>query len=180
MVGKFFFHWSSSRGTKLPAVGKQPVQGVQAGIVREYEDGSFRPDAPITRAEMAEMVARALKLPIGEKASTGCADDHAIPQWAKSAVRRFATWAWSAAAATMNLPRMIRHPGLKPSSSCSECRRQGNKHETMTPKGRSESVGSALCPFVHSLQSQATSRGSQPHAFQQNANFNIRLEGFVN
>lgn len=96
MVGKFFFHWSSSRGTKQPAVGKQPVQGVQAGIVREYEDGSFRPDAPITRAEMAEMVARALKLPIGEKASTGCADDHAIPQWAKSAVRRFATWAWSA------------------------------------------------------------------------------------
>jgi uncharacterized repeat protein (TIGR02543 family) len=59
---------------------------VQAGIVRGYEDGSFRPDAPITRAEMAVMVARALKLPIGEHVSTGFADDDAIPPWAKGAV----------------------------------------------------------------------------------------------
>ena len=38
---------------------------VEAGIVRGYEDGSFRPDEPITRAEMAVMIANALKLPIG-------------------------------------------------------------------------------------------------------------------
>ena len=60
---------------------------VEAGIVRGYEDGSFRPDAPITRAEMAVMIARALKLPIEEDASTGFADDEAIPRWAKGAVK---------------------------------------------------------------------------------------------
>jgi len=60
---------------------------VQAGIVRGYEDGSFRPDEPITRAEMAVMIAHALKLPIGEDAATDFADDGAIPQWAKGAVK---------------------------------------------------------------------------------------------
>ena len=60
---------------------------VEAGLVQGYGDGSFRPDAPITRAEMAVMIARALKLPIEEDASTGFADDEAIPRWAKGAVK---------------------------------------------------------------------------------------------
>jgi len=60
---------------------------VQAGIVRGYEDGSFRPDEPITRAETALMIANALKLQIGEDGSTGFADDEAIPSWAKVAVK---------------------------------------------------------------------------------------------
>ncbi|MBU5443345.1 chitobiase/beta-hexosaminidase C-terminal domain-containing protein [Paenibacillus sp. MSJ-34] len=62
------------------------AQAVQAGIVDGYNDGSFRPNAQITRVEMAAMIARALQLQLNANASTGFADDEAIPQWAKGAV----------------------------------------------------------------------------------------------
>ncbi|MFD0961580.1 leucine-rich repeat protein [Paenibacillus chungangensis] len=66
---------------------KQAVaQAVQAGIVDGYNDGSFRPNAQITRVEMAAMIARALKLQLNTNATTGFADDEAIPEWAKGAV----------------------------------------------------------------------------------------------
>ncbi|WP_074048610.1 S-layer homology domain-containing protein [Paenibacillus ihumii] len=61
------------------------AQAAQAGIVRGYVDGSFRPNAPITRAEMAAMIARALKLQLDADGSTGFIDDEVIPQWAKGA-----------------------------------------------------------------------------------------------
>ena len=70
-----------------PWAAREIGLAVQAGIVRGYEDGTFRPDAPIIRAEMAVMVAHALKLPIAEDAVTGFADDEAIPRWAKGAVK---------------------------------------------------------------------------------------------
>ena len=59
---------------------------MQAGIVSGYEDGSFRPDAQTTRAEMASMIANALKVPLDANAQTGFADDEDIPNWAKGAV----------------------------------------------------------------------------------------------
>jgi hypothetical protein len=65
---------------------KAVAQAVQAGIVKGYADGSFRPDTTITRAEMAAMVANALKLPAGSNPDTGFADDKKIPSWAKSSV----------------------------------------------------------------------------------------------
>jgi subtilisin family serine protease len=37
-------------------------QGVEAGIIAGYEDNTFRPDQAISRAEMAVMIAKALKL----------------------------------------------------------------------------------------------------------------------
>lgn len=37
-------------------------QGVEAGIIAGYEDGTFRPDQAITRAEMTVMIAKALNL----------------------------------------------------------------------------------------------------------------------
>ncbi|MBB6674566.1 S-layer homology domain-containing protein [Cohnella nanjingensis] len=47
--------------SKIGAWAKKAVaQAVQAGIISGYPDGSFRPDADITRAEMAVMIARAL------------------------------------------------------------------------------------------------------------------------
>ena len=66
---------------------KQAVaQAVQTEMINGYEDGSFRPNAHITRAEMAVMIARALKLPLKANSVTVFADDEAIPQWAKSSV----------------------------------------------------------------------------------------------
>ncbi|MCS7460764.1 S-layer homology domain-containing protein [Paenibacillus doosanensis] len=62
-------------------------QVVQAGIVNGYEDGSFRPNDYISRAEMAAMIARALKKEINANAFTDFADDEAIPQWAKGAIK---------------------------------------------------------------------------------------------
>lgn len=59
---------------------------VQAGNVSGYKDGSFRPNAQITRAEMAAMIARAMKLSLDANASTGFADDADIAEWAKGAV----------------------------------------------------------------------------------------------
>ena len=65
---------------------KAVSQAAQAGIVNGYEDGSFHPDALITRAEMAVMVSKALKLTLVANAPTGFADDKAIPSWAKGAI----------------------------------------------------------------------------------------------
>ncbi|MGI2294265.1 S-layer homology domain-containing protein [Paenibacillus sp. GXUN7292] len=67
---------------------KEVMQAVQAGIVRGYEDRTFRPDVELTRAEIAVMIANALHLPIEPAAQTGTGfvDDHAIPEWAKGSV----------------------------------------------------------------------------------------------
>ncbi|MFC3789000.1 immunoglobulin-like domain-containing protein [Paenibacillus sp. GCM10012307] len=62
------------------------AQTVQAGIIIGYEDGSFRPSSKITRAEMAVMIARALKLQFDPGVSTPFIDDEAIPGWSVGAV----------------------------------------------------------------------------------------------
>ncbi|WP_144941335.1 fibronectin type III domain-containing protein [Paenibacillus sp. 32O-W] len=72
---------------QIGAWAKQAVaQAVQAGIIDGYEDGSFRPNASVTRAEMAVMVAQAIKRPLKASTTTGFVDDEAIPQWAKGSV----------------------------------------------------------------------------------------------
>ncbi len=65
---------------------KAVSQAVQAGIIDGYENGSFRPNANMTRAEMATMIAKALKLSTKESAATSFADDKGTPAWAKSSV----------------------------------------------------------------------------------------------
>ncbi|GBG06093.1 hypothetical protein PAT3040_00595 [Paenibacillus agaridevorans] len=64
-------------------------QAVTLGIIRGYEDGTFRPDANITHAEMITMVIRASGLTTDNKVSqTGFSDDADIPKWAKPAVSK--------------------------------------------------------------------------------------------
>ncbi|MDQ6418454.1 S-layer homology domain-containing protein [Paenibacillus sp. LHD-117] len=65
---------------------KAVAQAVQAGWITGYEDGTFRPDAEITRAEMTAMIAKALGHSAGGGAATGFADDNDIPAWAKASV----------------------------------------------------------------------------------------------
>lgn len=66
--------------------GQAIAQAAAAGIVSGYPDGAFRPEATITRAEMAVMIAKALGLPTDANLSTDFADDAEIPAWAKSAI----------------------------------------------------------------------------------------------
>ncbi|WP_179215529.1 leucine-rich repeat protein [Paenibacillus sp. MY03] len=56
------------------------------GIVSGYPDGNFRPEATITRAEMAVMIAKALELPMDADSPTAFADHAEISDWAKGAV----------------------------------------------------------------------------------------------
>ncbi|WMT43360.1 S-layer homology domain-containing protein [Paenibacillus sp. D2_2] len=65
---------------------KAVAQAVQAGIIKGYEDSTFRPDEVITRAEMAAMLANALGQSTAANTATGFADDKDIPAWAKASV----------------------------------------------------------------------------------------------
>lgn len=62
------------------------AQAVKAGIVSGYEDGSFRPDATVTRAEIAVMLAGALGLEAKAEGGSGFADEHELPEWSKGAI----------------------------------------------------------------------------------------------
>jgi hypothetical protein len=69
---------------QIGAWARQAVaQAVQAGIISGYTDGAFHPNAEITRAEMAVMLANALGASNGSIAATDFADDSEIPVWAK-------------------------------------------------------------------------------------------------
>lgn len=56
------------------------------GIVKGYEDGTFKPNANITREEMCVMLERALKGIELETKESAFADNDSISDWAKSAV----------------------------------------------------------------------------------------------
>lgn len=59
---------------------------VRKGIVKGYEDGTFRPNKTITRAEMAVMIDKALALPKSNKPSA-YKDAGQIPAWAVQSIR---------------------------------------------------------------------------------------------
>lgn len=60
------------------------------GIVTGYEDGSFRPDAPVTRAEFAAIASRFEKLTQGSASFTDVPDTH----WAVRYINFAATRGW--------------------------------------------------------------------------------------
>ncbi|SIR74391.1 S-layer homology domain-containing protein, partial [Paenibacillus macquariensis] len=65
---------------------KAVAQALQLGIIKGNADVTFRPDAAVTRAEMAVMLAHALGHSIEVKSAIGFADDNDIPAWAKGSV----------------------------------------------------------------------------------------------
>ncbi|XID93408.1 InlB B-repeat-containing protein [Paenibacillaceae bacterium WGS1546] len=72
---------------RIGAWAKEAVaRAVQAGILKGYQDGTFRPGAEITRAEMAVMIAGALGRKPEPNGATSFSDDRDIPKWAKGAV----------------------------------------------------------------------------------------------
>ncbi|MBB6672924.1 S-layer homology domain-containing protein [Cohnella nanjingensis] len=76
-----------SDASKIGAWAKSAVaQAVLAGYIKGYEDGTFRPDEAITRAEMTVMIKNALQMSADSSEATGFADEKSIPSWAKEAV----------------------------------------------------------------------------------------------
>jgi hypothetical protein len=67
---------------------KAVQQAVKLGIIHGYEDGTFRPNANITHAEMIAMVIRASSLVADNAMQTSFSDDADIPKWVKPAVSK--------------------------------------------------------------------------------------------
>ncbi|MCR8660414.1 S-layer homology domain-containing protein [Paenibacillus endoradicis] len=69
---------------KIPNWAKSDVaKVVTAGFIQGYQDNSFRGDQPITRAEIAVMVARSLNLKATDGEKLTFVDSNSIPSWAK-------------------------------------------------------------------------------------------------
>lgn len=69
------------------------LEAVEKEIVTGYEDGTFRPERPVTRAEFAAMLTRALGLQGdqgGQAAQTDFADANRIPAWAAASIAAMA------------------------------------------------------------------------------------------
>ncbi|MFC4597613.1 S-layer homology domain-containing protein [Cohnella hongkongensis] len=65
------------------------AEAVKLGVIQGYADGTFRPNANITHAEMMAMVVRASGFSVDETPGrTGFADDASIPAWAKPSVSK--------------------------------------------------------------------------------------------
>lgn len=90
------FGWPDPGGGPLPfrdALPTWALPGVRAaaarGVVTGYPDGRFRPDKPLTRAELVVLIDRVLALPEGT--AQPFRDAAQIPRWALPAVGRVAS-----------------------------------------------------------------------------------------
>lgn len=71
----------------IAAWAKEALEkAVKAGILSGYTDGTLRPNGGLTRAELAVMIARALKLEEQKDAAASFADYANLPEWAKGAI----------------------------------------------------------------------------------------------
>ncbi|MCI3923761.1 NEAT domain-containing protein [Paenibacillus sp. TRM 82003] len=59
---------------------------VAAGLISGFDDGTFRSDGQLTRAQLAVIVARAAGLPLDTGASLSFADGNDVPAWAQKEV----------------------------------------------------------------------------------------------
>ncbi len=75
---------------EVPAWAQSAVAAaVRRGVVQGYPDGRFLPDRPVTRAEMAVILDRAVKLPAASK-GLDFADAASVPAWARPSLERAA------------------------------------------------------------------------------------------
>lgn len=75
-----------SDGASIPAWGRAyAAEAAERGLVSGYEDGSFRPNQRVTRAELAVLLSRAAGLEGGKAAASGFSDAALIPAWARAA-----------------------------------------------------------------------------------------------
>ncbi|BBH24556.1 hypothetical protein Back11_59010 [Paenibacillus baekrokdamisoli] len=73
---------------QIPAWAASSVaKAVEAGLIQGYGDHTFRPDQQISRAEMAVIAARVMKLQIDEEAVLTFIDVLDIPVWAQGGMK---------------------------------------------------------------------------------------------
>ncbi|WP_019908589.1 NEAT domain-containing protein [Paenibacillus sp. HW567] len=69
---------------------KQAIQqALNSGLVKGFNDNTFRPNNPVSRAELAVLLSRALKLE-GSVTNAGFSDKDGIPAWAAEGVAQVA------------------------------------------------------------------------------------------
>lgn len=61
-------------------------KAVKAGYIAGFEDGTVRPNSPITRQEIAMIVARLLDLSLSEPSTGAFTDSASFPAWSKGAI----------------------------------------------------------------------------------------------
>lgn len=72
---------------KIPDWAKPFVsEAVGAGVIKGYDDNTFRANNPITRAEMAVMIMRASGIKVNSENKSTFADANQIPAWALPSV----------------------------------------------------------------------------------------------
>ncbi|MDI3269636.1 MAG: S-layer homology domain-containing protein [Bacillota bacterium] len=76
-------HWAQSYIVTL----------VERGVIRGYEDGTFRPDRAITRAEFVTLLVRELE-PQAESSSAPAFEDVASGHWAYESIQKAAAAGW--------------------------------------------------------------------------------------
>jgi hypothetical protein len=77
---------------QIPNWATQSVQtAVHAGLIDGYEDGSLRPNQPISRTEIVAILAKGFHLPATADYSLTYTDRNAIPNWAVNYVRSAST-----------------------------------------------------------------------------------------
>ncbi len=69
-------HWAEATVLKLAGMG----------VISGYPDGTFQPEKTITRAEIASILQRALKLALGDEAALAFVDKDEIPAWVRGPV----------------------------------------------------------------------------------------------
>lgn len=66
------------------------MRALELNLIQGYEDGTFRPDAYVTRGEFAALLARALKLPANGDAAGIFTDYGSMPEWVRPYVSALA------------------------------------------------------------------------------------------
>ncbi|UUZ97525.1 S-layer homology domain-containing protein [Paenibacillus sp. P25] len=64
---------------------------VKAGLIDGYEDGSIRPNQPISRSEIVAILVKGFQLPVAADYSLKYTDRNEIPKWAVDYVRTVAS-----------------------------------------------------------------------------------------
>lgn len=69
-------------------------EAMELGFVTGFDDGAFRPDAPVTRQEATVLLAKALLVKVDSSGTLAFRDAANIPQWASPFVREAVSLKW--------------------------------------------------------------------------------------